>query len=106
MGAIESSVSTLRKIVTKEIRIESQKILRSTKPHRFNIAKCENLALQGVRRNSETFILPAGNGNAMVVLDSEDYSFKIDTLLKNGSYIFFIYIILHRSNRANAGLRL
>lgn len=73
---IELSIGSL----FDEIRFETTKIIRSAK-----LPSRENIAFKKLKLNLDIVILTADKSNAIVILDSSRYSWKIDILLQDGS---------------------
>lgn len=83
---VESAVSNLDTNSAEAIRQDVSQILRTARPPKRNLPYKEEQALKELRRNEDIIILPADKGNATVIMDSNDYHRKIETLLDDPSY--------------------
>ena len=83
---IESAIRSLPECEAEEIRCESSRILRKAKTPKCNIKHSEKLAIKELNDNKNILILPADKGNATVVIETDDYKWKILDLLDLDTY--------------------
>lgn len=84
---IEKAIQTLPNIVTNEIRQDCVVTLRRAKPPKCNVPKVDFIAFKNPMKNDDIVIVKVGKGNAVVILDKQDYVTKmLDHLSNGGSY--------------------
>jgi hypothetical protein len=62
-------------------RIHIKKILRACKPPKENIFRKERIALSKLKKRDDIVVLRSDEGNATVILDTEDYKAKVYNVL-------------------------
>ena len=83
---VESAIRDLPAAESEEIRQETSRILRKSKPPTNNISAAERKTIRELNVNKNIIILPADKGNVTVVLNTVDYESKIRNLLDNPNY--------------------
>ncbi|GJQ83520.1 hypothetical protein Trydic_g15987 [Trypoxylus dichotomus] len=68
------------------MRRKTCRTLLKAKPPARNITKKERKALEDIRRNQNLIVIRADKGNAIVVMDRQDYNMKIQMLLDTDHY--------------------
>jgi hypothetical protein len=79
ISGVERAIRHLSTETAEEIRRETSRILRHSKPQKKNTSKMEREALLTLRKDKGITTLPADKGNATVVFLSEDYHKKMET---------------------------
>ena len=77
ISAVETSIRNLPRENADSIRLETAKILHSARPPKPNLSKEERAAFTSLKTNIDLVILPADQGNAIVILDKTQYVDKI-----------------------------
>ena len=62
------------------------KCLQNAKKPRLNLGKEQREALRKLKEDDSIVILPADKGNAIVVMNKEDYDKKMKAILDGGDY--------------------
>lgn len=83
---IESVAPQLPEEVVDQFRSEASTILKNIKPMKENTTRDEREALNSLKKDGNLKILPADKGNATVLINKEDYSNKVQDVLKAGKY--------------------
>jgi hypothetical protein len=86
ISGVERAILHLSIETAEEIRQETSRILRHSKPQKWNTSKMERNALLTLWKDNDITILPEDKGNATVVLLSEDYHKKMETVLSDPVY--------------------
>ena len=81
---IEGTALKIPKARADELRWKVRRALEKSKPPKPSISKTERLALKSLQEDNNTIILPAGKGNATVVMNWVEYSKKLVDLIGNG----------------------
>ena len=84
--ATEKVCNQLTQGKAEELRGEVKSLLRKDHKAKPNIPKDEHQALREIKRDNTRQVLTADKGVSMVVLDSEDYTAKSETLLHQPNY--------------------
>ena len=84
--ATEKVCNQLTQGKAEELRAEVKSLLRRDHKAKPNIPKDEYKALREIKKDNTRQILTADKGVSMVVLDSEDYTAKSETLLHQSNY--------------------
>ena len=84
--ATEKLCNQLTQGKAEELRGEVKSLLRKDHKAKPNIPKDENQVLREIKRDNTRKVLTADKGVSMVVLDSEDYTAKSETLLHQPNY--------------------
>ena len=84
--ATEKACNQLIQGKADELRGEVKALLRKDHKAKPNIPKGEYQALREIKKDNTRQVLTADKGVSMVVLDSEDYTAKSETLLHQPSY--------------------
>ncbi|XP_015118216.1 uncharacterized protein LOC107041914 [Diachasma alloeum] len=77
----ETAIYHLPQETGDAIRRKLSNILHKVNPPSDNITEEERLALRTLKENNDIIILPADKGNAIVVIDRDDYSGKLSAML-------------------------
>jgi hypothetical protein len=86
LAGIEKAIRDLPVEQAEEARQETVRIIKNASKPAHNLNKAEKEALRTIKGNSELTILPADKGNATVILNTQDYKQKINTLLEDAAY--------------------
>ena len=86
IAATEKVCNQLTQGKAEELRAEVKSLLRRDHKAKPNIPKDEYQALREIKNDNTRQILTADKGVSMVVLDSEDYTAKSETLLHQSNY--------------------
>lgn len=86
ISAIEDTAQKLPQNVSNEFRFKSKLCLEQLSKLNQNLTKIEKSSIGNLRRDKTIKILPADKGNATVVLDTNTYNDKINTLIGEGHY--------------------
>ena len=86
IAATEKVCNQLSQGKVEELRGEVKTLLRRDHKAKLNIPKDEYKALKEMKKDDTRQILTADKGVSMVVLDSEDYTAKSETLLQQSNY--------------------
>ena len=78
---VEEAIRTLPIDDAEEIKSETYRILKKSKPPPSNLTACEKLAIRGLNTDKTIVILPADKENATVIIKTEEYNKKIQELL-------------------------
>ena len=70
----------------EELRVNINRILRSSQPPKPNLNKAEAQALRELKRDRDRLVLTADKGVAMVIMDRQDYINKSNKLLTQPAY--------------------
>ena len=84
--ATEKACNQLMQGKVEELRGEVKALLRKDHKAKPNIPKDEYQALREMKKDNTRQVLTADKGVSMVVLDSEDYTAKSETLLNQPNY--------------------
>ena len=83
---IEDGINNLPLEDKEALRQECSLIMRKAKTPKSNLSKAEQKAFKSLRNNEKIVVLKADKGGAAVILDKEDYIFKMNEHLNCGSY--------------------
>lgn len=83
---IKAGIRDLSQEVAEEIRQESARILRQTKPPKCNLPEWEKKALRDLGADDNIIFLPADKGSATVLMNALDYQQNIQELLDPETY--------------------
>ena len=86
IAPIEDAALKIPKARADELRWKVKQALEKSKPPNPNISKTERQALKSLQDDNSIIILPAGKGNATVVMNRVEYSNKLADLNDNGGY--------------------
>ena len=75
--AIEVACQSLNPTGVEELRADTARVLRQTKPSKANISKEEWRTIRELRLDKDHIILTADKGVALVVMDRSDYTRKM-----------------------------
>ena len=84
--AIEAACTKLSQQDAEELRVDINRVLRSSHPPKPNLTKAQNAALRELKRDRDLIVLTADKGVAMVVMDKQDYINKANQLLNQNTY--------------------
>lgn len=84
-SSVESSITILSKLDFGQIRFEINIILHSAKLPFSNISRKENFALENLQWNAKIVIPPAHKSYTIVIVNSSEYTFKVNILLSDSS---------------------
>ena len=84
--AIEVACTKLSQQDAEELRVDINRVLRSSQPPKPNLTKAQNLALRELKRDRDHIVLTADKGVAMVIMDRQDYINKTNHLLNQNPY--------------------
>ena len=84
--AIEAACTKLSQQDTEEVRVDINRVLRSSHLPKPNLTKAQNTALRELIRDRDHIVLTADKGVAMVVMDRQDYINKANQLLNQNTY--------------------
>ena len=73
-------------VKVEELRREIKLLLRKDHKTKPNIPRDEHQALREIKRDNTRMVLTADKGVSLVVLDSEDYTAKLEELLNQPNY--------------------
>lgn len=83
---IEDGINNLPLEDKEALRQECCLIMIKAKAPKSNLNKAEQKAFKSLRNNEKIVVLKADKGGAAVILDKEDYTFKMNEHLSCGSY--------------------
>ncbi|XP_068918321.1 uncharacterized protein [Tenebrio molitor] len=83
---VETAIRHLPKEEAEEIRFETCRILKKSKPPKRNLSRDEMKALSELRKDKDIVILRADKGNITVIMDQNEYNDKISQLLDPEHY--------------------
>jgi len=86
LAGVEKAVHSLPVEIAEEAKQETVRIIKGSSRPKHNITKAERTALRILKNNTDLSILPAGKGNATVILNTVDYKQKITSLFEAASY--------------------
>jgi hypothetical protein len=86
ISGVERAIRHLPTEQAGDIRQETSRIIKHSKPQKANNSKAERDALRALRDNQDILVLLAGKGNASVVMTSKDYSEKMEEILGDQNY--------------------
>ena len=86
IAATEKACNQLTQGKAEELRGEVKALLRKDHKAKPNIPKDEYQVLREIKKDNTRQVLTADKGVSMVVLDSEDYTAKSETLLHQPNY--------------------
>ena len=86
IAATEKVCNQLTQGKVEELRGEVKSLLRKDHKAKPNIPKDEHQALREIKRDNTRKVLTADKGVSLVVLDSEDFAAKSETLLHQPNY--------------------
>ena len=89
IAATEKVCNQLTQGKVEELRGEVKALLRKDHKVKPNIPKDEYQVLREITKDNTRQVLTADKGVSMVVLDSEDYTAKSETLLHQSNYKVF-----------------
>ena len=81
VASIESGIRDLPESNKESVRATVTNILKYSKPPTCNLSRQQKLALKSLRRDNSIIIIPADKGKATAVMDSDEYTNKINELL-------------------------
>ena len=84
--AIEAACTKLSQQDAEELRVEVNRVPRSSQPPKPNLIKAQNLALRELKRDRDCTVLTADKGVAVVIMDRQDYINKGNSLLNQNTY--------------------
>ena len=84
--AIEAACTKLSQQDAEELRVDINRVLRSSHPPKPNLTKAQNLALRELKRDRDCIVLTAYKGVAMVIMDRQDYINKANHLINQNTY--------------------
>jgi len=86
LAGVEKAVHSLPVEMAEGARQKTARIIKSSSRPRNNLTRAEREALGTLKKNTDLTILPADKGNCAVVLNTVDYTQKINSLLEDPSY--------------------
>ena len=84
--AREAACPKLSQQDAEELRVDINGVLRSSHSPKPNLTKAQNFTLRKPRRNRDHIVLTADKGEAMVIMDRQDYRNKANSLHNQNTY--------------------
>ena len=86
VAAVENACTKLEEGKAEEFRVQVKSAIQRIKPPRSNLTRGERRAIAELKKDKSRMILTADKGEALVVLNTEDYLKKAEDLLNQNTY--------------------
>ena len=86
VAAVEQACTKLGEGKAEEFRVEVKAAIKKIHKPQPNITKEERIALAELKKDSSRMVLTADKGEALVIMNTEDYKKKAEDLLNHQTY--------------------
>ena len=86
VASIKETASRIGREQGDELRWKVRQALEKAKPPKANTTKEEQAAIKSLKQDDSIIILPADKGNTTVVMNKEEYTHRMNSLVTEGAY--------------------